>query len=129
MVQSFGISHIQITVRDRDRSMLFYQMLFGMKELFRVGEHMVMLQTPGTKEVFTINSSPKFAEDIGKMAGIAHFGFRLKEPVELDTFINKVTEAGGTDIEHGSRTAGGENEKWLFTKDPDGYDVEIFWVV
>jgi catechol-2,3-dioxygenase len=130
MIQSFGLSHIQITVRDLERSMQFYQNLFGMKELFRVPQaHMVMLQTPGTQEVFSINANPKYSQEAGKLAGVAHFGFRLKEPVKLDDLIKRVKNAGGTEIEHGSRTAGTEKEIWLFTKDPDGYDVEIFWVI
>jgi catechol-2,3-dioxygenase len=130
VIQSFGISHIQITVRDMDRSMKFYQELFGMRELFRIPKaHMVMLQTPGTQEVFSLNANPAYSQEAGKMAGIAHFGFRLKEPVALETLVEKVTRAGGTEIEHGSRMAGEEKENWLFTKDPDGYDVEIFWVI
>jgi catechol 2,3-dioxygenase-like lactoylglutathione lyase family enzyme len=129
MLQSFGLSHIQITVSDLEKSMRFYEKLFGMKELFRIPQaNTVMMQTPGTHEVFTINGNPKHAQDIGKMAGIAHFGFRLKEPIAVNALIEMIIEAGGTEIEHGTRMAGDEPETWLFTKDPDGYDVEIFWV-
>ena len=130
MVHSYGLSHIQIAVRDLHRSLAFYQQLFGMNELYRVPQaHMVMLQTPGNNEVFTIKADPKNFDVAGKSAGVAHFGFRLREPIEVNDLIEKVTAAGGTEIEHGSRTAGNESEKWLFTKDPDGYDIEIFWAL
>src|SRR5437660_963894 len=75
MFQTYGISHIQITVGDLDRSARFYQGLLGMKELRRF-DHSVMMQTPGSREVITLNARPEPPLEAGRMGGIAHFGFR-----------------------------------------------------
>jgi catechol 2,3-dioxygenase-like lactoylglutathione lyase family enzyme len=124
MIQTYGLSHIQIAVRDLEKSVKFYQDLFGMKEILRPSSTFIMLQTPGSSEVFTINSDPKVNKDAGKLAGVQHFGFRLRERMDMNELGARVIAAGGTSFEHGTR---GEKETWAFFNDPDGYDIEIFW--
>ena len=126
MIPTFGLSHIQIAVRDLEKSVRFYGQVFGMKELFRAGPNTVMLQTPGSREVFTISSRPEARADAGKLAGVQHFGFRLREPADMQTLLEEIEQAGGKAIEHGTRGKNKE-ELWAFFNDPDGYDVEIFW--
>ena len=46
MIRSKGLAHIQLTVRDLERSLAFYTRVFGVKECFREGGHMVFLNTP-----------------------------------------------------------------------------------
>ena len=125
MLKTFGLSHIQLTVKNLERSIRFYQQLLGMEELFRIGSNAVMLQTPGSKEVFTLNCNPEFNQS-GEMGGIAHFGFRLKDTIEMTELLDAVVQAGGTFIEHGTRGKNKE-EQYAFAKDPDGYEVEFFW--
>jgi catechol 2,3-dioxygenase-like lactoylglutathione lyase family enzyme len=125
MFQSYGLTHLQIAVRDLEKSVGFYKHLFGMKELFRVGEHMVMLQTPGSKEVITINGNPNVKEVAGKLVGVQHFGFRLREKPDFAKMQDFILNAGGTNFEHGTR--GEDGEVWAFFNDPDGYDIELFW--
>ena len=79
MIQTFGLSHIQIAVRDLEKSVRFYQEIFGMKELFRVGANCVMLQTPGSQEAFTLNGRPDLQKEAGELAGVQHFGFRQQQ--------------------------------------------------
>ncbi len=125
MYPSYGMTHLQLTVADLPRSMAFYGTLFGMRELFRVGDHMVMMQTPGSHEVFTLNANPATTLPRGEMGGIAHFGFRLRERPDMAAFLADAAKLGGTAHEHGQR---GEGELWGFVDDPDGYGVEVFWV-
>lgn len=127
MVLSYGISHIQLTVSDLDRSIRFYQQLLDMKELFRHGDKAVMLRTPNSQEVFTLNADPELAEKVGKMGGIAHFGFRLSEPCDMAKLEEEVALAGGKVLESGSRGKD-KKETYLFASDPDGYEVEFFWM-
>jgi catechol 2,3-dioxygenase-like lactoylglutathione lyase family enzyme len=126
MIQTYGLSHIQIVVRDLERSLRFYQDVFGMKELFRVGANAVMLQTPGTNEVFTLSSRPEAQGDAGKLAGVQHFGFRLREKADMKVLLEEIERAGGKPLEHGTRGQDKE-EVWAFFSDPDGYDIEVFW--
>ncbi|MBX9721207.1 MAG: VOC family protein, partial [Candidatus Obscuribacterales bacterium] len=37
VIKTYGLTHIQLSVRDLETSMRFYQQLLGMKELFRFG--------------------------------------------------------------------------------------------
>jgi len=62
------------------------------------------------------------APRIGKPGGIAHFGFRLVNPKEIDATVRAVKEAGGKILDKGEFCPA---EPYLFFKDPDGYEVEI----
>ena len=127
MIQSYGLSHIQLTVSDLERSIRFYQQVFGMEELCRLGPHSIMLRTPGTHEVFTLNAHPDGVLLAGQMGGIAHFGFRLQEELDVPMLLDKVAHAGGKALEHGRRGKD-KGESYLFLSDPDGYEVELFWM-
>lgn len=86
-----------------------------------------MLQTPGSHEVITLNADPGLTSDIGKMGGIAHFGFRLSEEIEMTEVLAQVSRAGGTPIDHGRRGKN-KSETYAFFCDPDGYEIEVFWM-
>jgi catechol 2,3-dioxygenase-like lactoylglutathione lyase family enzyme len=127
MIQSYGLSHIQLTVRDLERSISFYRGVLGMEELCRLGPNAAMLRTPSSHEVFTLNADPDGISDVGKMGGIAHFGFRLREDVDMAVVKDQVARAGGTFLETGKRGKD-KKESYLFVRDPDGYEVEFFWM-
>lgn len=124
MFQTFGLSHLQINVGDLERSVRFYKELFGMNEVRRF-PNAVMLQTPGANEIFTINANPDAVENVGKMGGVAHFGFRLREPIETSKILDAVSRLGGKPIEEGGSLEKGR--LYAFANDPDGYEVEVFW--
>lgn len=126
MIRTFGLSHIQLTVKDLEKSMNFYQQVLGMNELFRFGTTAVMLQTPGSNEVFTLNANPELMQSAGTMGGIAHFGFRLSEQVDMEQLLNEVKLAGGSPGNHGKRGKDKE-ESYATAYDPDGYELEFFW--
>src|SRR6266851_4989865 len=50
-----GVTHIQLVVRDLERSLRFYTRVFGLEERFREGRHMVFLNTPASQDLITLN--------------------------------------------------------------------------
>jgi catechol 2,3-dioxygenase-like lactoylglutathione lyase family enzyme len=55
---------------------------------------------------------------------IAHFGFRLIKPEDIEAAAKAVKKAGGKILDKGEFVPG---EPYLFFKDPDGYVVEIWY--
>jgi catechol 2,3-dioxygenase-like lactoylglutathione lyase family enzyme len=64
------------------------------------------------------------ASQAGPGGGIAHFGFRLTDPADIDIAIAAVKQAGGRIREQGEFCPG---EPYFFFFDPDGYEVEIWY--
>jgi catechol 2,3-dioxygenase-like lactoylglutathione lyase family enzyme len=122
MVKTQGLTHIHLVVRDLERSLRFYQTVFGMQERFRDGPKMVFLNTPGSQDLVTLNEDPAEAPLAGKSGGVAHFGFRLARPADLDAAIAEVERAGGRLIERGER---GSGMRFAYVQDPDGYVIEL----
>jgi catechol 2,3-dioxygenase-like lactoylglutathione lyase family enzyme len=120
MVKTYGLTHVALAVRDVDRASKFYRQVFGAVEVYS-GEGFAQLQTPGTRDVLVLEKKPKAA---GKSGGIAHFGFRLQNPADIDAAALAVKKAGGTVKEQGEFVPG---EPYLFATDPDGYQFEIWY--
>ena len=51
MIQTKGLTHINLIVGDLERSLRFYQSVFGMEERFRVGSKVVFLNTPRSEDL------------------------------------------------------------------------------
>lgn len=119
-----GLTHLQIAVRDLETSNRFYRDVFGMRERFRVGTDMIMLETPGAHDIFTLNRAPARAKKAGTQGGIAHFGFRLRKAADLSPTLRTARARGGEVVARGKR---GPDGCYAFVKDPDGYLVEIFF--
>ena len=122
MIKTQGLTHIHLIVRNLERSLRFYQGVFGMSERFRDGPKMVFLNTPGSQDLVTLNEDPSEAELAGVSGGLAHFGFRLTDPALLDAAIAEVEAAGGTLIRRGEHTPG---VPFAYVADPDGYVIEL----
>jgi len=122
MIQTKGLAHIHFSVRDMDRSLRFYQQAFGMREMFRAGQDLVFLQTPGGDDTITLHADPKQALEPGKSGGIAHFGFNVFGDSALNEAITEVEAAGGTLVSRGEH---GPGAAYAYVTDPDGYVIEL----
>ena len=120
MIATFGLSHIALAVRDPKESFEFYQAVFGMVAVYR-DDTFVQAQTPGTRDVLVLEKS---RAGRGTSGGIAHFGFRLRDPSDLGRAAAAVVAAGGTILSQGEFCPG---EPYLFCTDRDGYEVEIWY--
>lgn len=119
MVPTFGLTHIALAVRDPKRSFAFYSAIFGMVAVYE-GEDFIQAQTPGTRDVIVFERKPDSA---GPGGGIAHFGFRLRKESDIDAALAAVRAAGGEIVSHGEFCP---HEPYVFFRDPDGYEIEIW---
>ncbi len=85
-------------------------------------EGFVQLTTPGCNNILVFEE--KNGNKVGKKGGIEHFGFRLKNPKDLDNMVKRIVKAGGTVTGRGEFVAG---EPYVFFQDPDGYEVEVWY--
>lgn len=102
MIKTHGLTHISLAVKDPDTSLLFYKNVFGVKEYYRDDSNIQVLG-PGEHDVIAFE---KDASNAGKIGGIAHFGFRLTAPDDIDNAIDEVKRAGGKIIRRGEFSSG-----------------------
>lgn len=120
MVKTFGLTHISLSVRDPQRSFEFYQKVFGVKEMYR-DDTSIQVQTPRRKDVIAFEREPSNA---GQTGGIAHFGFRLVDPADIEMAVREVKRAGGKIVRRGEFSPG---YPFAYVHDPDGYEIEIWY--
>jgi len=120
MVSTYGLTHLALAVKDPARAFGFYRDVFGMVAVYEQADFL-QAQTPGARDVLVFEKS---ARRTGETGAIAHFGFRLTDPSDIDRAAAAVTKAGGTIVEQGEFVPG---EPYLFVRDLDGYMVEIWY--
>jgi catechol 2,3-dioxygenase-like lactoylglutathione lyase family enzyme len=121
-VKTHGLTHVALAVRDPKRSLAFYKAVLGVVAVYEQDDF-VQAQTPGSRDVLVFERKP---HEAGKAGGIAHFGFRLQKPKDIDRALAAIKAAGGTIREHGEFVPG---EPYVFFHDPDGYEVEIWYEI
>ena len=119
-VRTQGLTHIALAVRDAKRSLRFYQKVFGVVAVYEE-DGFIQAQTPGSWDVLVFEER---AAKAGGPGGVAHFGFRLVDAEDIDSALRAVKAAGGEVLSHGEFCPG---EPYLFCRDPDGYEVEIWY--
>jgi catechol 2,3-dioxygenase-like lactoylglutathione lyase family enzyme len=123
-IKTYGLTHIALVVRDAGRTAKFYKDVFGAVEVYNQ-DGFVQLQTPGARDVIVLEEKRGAgASPAGMSGGIAHFGFRLKDPKDIDAAAQAVSRAGGTVLTRGEFVPG---EPYLFATDPEGYEIEIWF--
>jgi catechol 2,3-dioxygenase-like lactoylglutathione lyase family enzyme len=122
MVKTYGLTHVAVAVADLDRTEAFYAAVLGAVRVYRDAGFMQM-QTPGSRDVLVFE---KDAARAGKAGGVLHFGFRLTRASDIDDARAAVSAAGGVIVDTGEFVPG---EPYLFTSDPDGYTIELWYEI
>ena len=121
--KTYGLTHIALAVKDIERTLRFYQQVFDMQIMYHY-DRFLQLTTPGCNDILVFEE--KNGVETGNSGAIAHFGFRLRDPTDIDEITSKVIEAGGTITGKGEFVPG---SPYIFFLDPDGYEVEIWYEV
>ena len=135
MINSKGIFHTHLVVKDLERSLRFYSGLFSMQRIDFEDGDLVFLSTPGSRDLLALNPSGTggypggCAKEIDRERGLAgvqggasHFGVMLVTREDFDAAIEAAPDFGGRLVvccEHGGTAS------HAFIADPDGYVVEI----
>jgi catechol 2,3-dioxygenase-like lactoylglutathione lyase family enzyme len=60
----------------------------------------------------------------GKAGGIDHFGFRLKNPEDMERALGEIEAAGARILRQGEFAPG---LPYVYFEDPDGYTIELWF--
>lgn len=119
MINTHGLSHLNLEVSDLDRSLAFYQTLFGVEEYFR-DDNSLQVKGPGPNDVLAFTKS----DLAGKQGGISHFGFRLQQAEDIEKAIAAARSIGAEIVKTGEFAPG---YPYMYLLDPDGYEIEIWY--
>jgi catechol 2,3-dioxygenase-like lactoylglutathione lyase family enzyme len=120
MLETHGLTHISLAVRDPQKSLEFYTEAFGVREYFR-NETQIQVKGPGPFDILAFECAPERAGTVG---GITHFGFRLKRPEDVAYAVAAVERAGGKLLRQGEFAPG---FPFAYVADPDGYEIELWF--
>ncbi len=107
------VLHLNIDVKDLERSRRFYVDLLGMEVNWSVAD-MVALRA-GEFDFFISQAARERALAVDAL----HFGFRLRDRAELDAWETALRAKGVAASER-------RGEDAFYVKDPDGYTVEFY---
>ncbi len=63
MIKTYGLTHIALAVKDAERSLQFYQRVFGVVEVFRE-KGFIQAQTPGSRDVIVFEENAERADKL-----------------------------------------------------------------
>ncbi len=78
MIKTSGLTHLNLAVRDIQKSLKFYQNAFGMEVQFWAGDKMVFLNTPDSGDTLTLQQAAP-EEPVGPGGG-GIYPLRVRPP-------------------------------------------------
>jgi len=117
MIERVPLNHVALTVRDRERSAVFYGEHFGLTERVHDDEHLLILSSHDGSLV-ALSEGPVPAG----LPPTNHFGFQLAHVDDVRSARERLREGGVLETEW--QDDGGFVR--VQVADPDGYRVELF---
>ena len=113
-----SLNHLAVRVADMNRAIWFYRDVLmlhlsgadGHQAFFHCGEmELVLIHDPSERD---------------RWGQMAHFGFKVDDPEQIDFFAQRVREAGCPDVNGPKNIPGGGRA--VYFSDPDGMVIEIY---
>ncbi len=120
MVRTHGLTHVSLAVADPERSLRFYERVFGVREHSR-DEKGILAVGPGPHDAIGFE---RRTQRVGLRGGIDHFGFKLVEAADIDAAVSEAVAAGGALERRGEFAPGCP---YAYLTDPDGYRIEVWF--
>jgi catechol 2,3-dioxygenase-like lactoylglutathione lyase family enzyme len=111
------LTHVALTVGDRERSAAFYGEHFGLEERVHEDDHLLILGSPDGSLLALSEGTPPSA-----LPRTNHFGFQLASGEDVHVARERLRRAGVAETEW--QEDGGFVR--VQVADPDGYRVELF---
>lgn len=131
-VEVNGIAHLQLTVRDPDRCIPFWESLchfLEMKTLIKSGD---VLYCIGSRTGILIRGAPPEKRDVAfdqERPGLHHLCFRARQREDVDAIFAFVQEELAANVIHGPEEgAFAPGYYSILFEDPDGIRVEVNFV-
>jgi catechol 2,3-dioxygenase-like lactoylglutathione lyase family enzyme len=112
------LSHVALTVRDREQSAAFYGEHFGLTIRIHDDDHLLILSSGDGSELALSEGAPVAAQ----LPPTNHFGFRVSDESAVRAARERLSTAGVVETEW--------QDDGRFVRvqvaDPDGYRVELY---
>ena len=119
-----GVGHVVLKVRDLGRSIAFYSGVLGLKEVGRLGEHMVFFSAGENHHDLAILAVGPDAPSPGRSdVGLYHVAFKIGDS------LDQLREAKALLDRHGVRIRALSDHRVsqsIYLEDPDGNGLELF---
>lgn len=122
-VFTYVLTHVAMSVKDVETTLKFYTHIFGMEVMYHEGK-MIQLTTPGNHDILVFEEKDQALNLVGQSGGIAHIGFRLRQPAHIQEISSRIEEAGAEIIDRGEFVPG---SPYIFFRDPDGFVIEVWY--
>lgn len=131
-IRTHGLTHVALSVADPQASFRFYEKLLGARLVDRLagreaedlgGEDWIEFGIPGAHDVIVLSRAK--GAITGQTGDLEHFGFRLVAEEDPEILAAAVEAAGGTVLGAGRFETGGK--PYCFARDPDGYEIELWF--
>jgi glyoxylase I family protein len=128
MPEITGLSHLSLSVRDRDASVAWYGELFGFKPLAVMDDQdgyvrTITMNPSGMVLAFQQHQANEGEDFAPHRTGLDHLGFGVADREELEAWIARFDELGVAYTPIAETLFG----QVLCFRDPDGLQLELFY--
>jgi catechol 2,3-dioxygenase-like lactoylglutathione lyase family enzyme len=115
-----NLNHLHLMVKDIKRSQAFYETMFGFKEKISYGKDLLFMQNA---EGFNLALTP--TDKVQPLPPGVHYGFLISERAQMDEMYQRGQKLFAECFTATPQDRG--NWATLVCKDPDGYQLELYW--